>query len=158
VTYADDAVARALGWTAGYPFFIQQLGKHAWNLGVRPPITLAVIKDAIPAAQAALDISIYEVRIQRATDQERRYMRAMAELGEGPYRSGNVARMFGKSTAGASRVRQNLLDKGLVYATENYGYVDFTVPRFDEFMRRYLPYRKPVARKRTGDGRKRRDA
>jgi hypothetical protein len=100
----------------------------------------------MPAAQQTLDSSIYEVRVQRATDQERRYMRAMAELGTGPYKSGDVAAQLGRKTSELSTVRQRLLDKGLVYATEEYGYVDFTIPRFGEFMVRYLPFR-PTRRK-----------
>jgi len=131
--------ALALSWTGGYPFYIQQLGKHVWNLADRSPIATTNIEAAMPAAQAALDTSIYELRIQRATDQERRYMRAMAELGEGPYKSGAVAAALGRTTAAVSMIRQRLLDKGLVYATEDYGYVDFTVPRFGEFMVRYMP-------------------
>jgi hypothetical protein len=70
-------------------------------------------------------------------------MRAMAELGEGPYRSGAVAGKLGKTTGAVSVIRQRLLDKGLAYATEDYGYIDFTVPRFAEFMRGYMPYRAP---------------
>jgi len=143
VEYDEDAVTLALSWTAGYPFYIQQLGKHAWNLAEKSPIASANIEAAMPAAQAALDSGTYEVRIQRATDQERRYMRAMAELGQGPYRSGAVAAALGRKTAAVSMIRQRLLDKGLVYATEDYGYVDFTVPRFGEFMVRYMPYRAP---------------
>lgn len=143
VEYAEDAVELALSWTGGYPFYIQQLGKHVWNLADRSPIATTNIEAAMPAAQAALDTSIYELRIQRATDQERRYMRAMAELGEGPYKSGAVAAALGRTTAAVSMIRQRLLDKGLVYATEDYGYVDFTVPRFGEFMVRYMPYRAP---------------
>jgi hypothetical protein len=153
VKYAEDAVELALSWTEGYPFYVQQLGKHAWNLADRSPITAAHIEAAMPAAQTALDSSIYEVRVQRATDQERRYMRAMAELGEGPYRSGAVAAALGKKTAAVSMIRQRLLDKGLVYATEDYGHVDFTVPRFADFMARYVPYRASrPARKRKGAG------
>lgn len=152
VEYTDEAVAQALGWTAGYPFYIQQLGKHAWNLADRSPIGFADIEAAMPAAQAALDTSIYEVRIQRATDQERRYLRAMAELGEGPYRSGDVAGKLGRKTTDVSMIRQRLLDKGLVYATEDYGHVDFTVPRFGEFMARHTAYRPP----RPAKGRQRR--
>jgi hypothetical protein len=91
VDYEEDALALALPWTGGYPFYIQQLGKHAWNLAESSPITRRDVKAAMPIAEAALDTSIYEVRIQRVTDRERRYMRAMAELGEGPYRSGDVA-------------------------------------------------------------------
>ena len=143
VEYGEDAVTLALSWTAGYPFYIQQLGKHAWNLAEKSPIASANIEAAMPAAQAALDSGTYEVRVQRATDQERRYMRAMAELGQGPYRSGDVAAALGRKTAAVSMIRQRLLDKGLVYATEDYGYVDFTVPRFGEFMVRYMPYRAP---------------
>lgn len=152
VDYNKGAVASALDWTGGYPFYIQQLGKHAWNLAERSPITTETIEAAIPAAQSALDSSIYQVRVQRATDAERQYMRAMAELGTGPYRSGNVARKIGKSTTAVSQIRQRLLDKGLIYATEDYGHVDFTVPRFDEFMRRHMPYR-PPKRKRNRSAR-----
>ena len=153
VVYTDDAVELALSWTEGYPFYIQQLGKHAWNLAKGSPIGRRDIEAAMPAAQAALDSSIYEVRVQRATDQERRYMRAMAELGKGPYKSGGVAVKLGRTTAAVSMVRQRLLDKGLVYATEDYGYVDFTVPRFAEFMIRYMPYRAPRPARRAKRGR-----
>jgi AAA ATPase domain len=149
VDYEEDAVVRALDWTGGYPFYIQQLGKHAWNLAESSPITRADVEAAVPIAQAALDTSIYEVRIQRVTNQERRYMRAMAELGEGPYRSGEVAAKLGRRTSEASMTRQHLIDKGLIYATEDYGHVDFTVPRFDEFMRRHMRYRAPSRTKPT---------
>jgi AAA ATPase domain len=143
IEYAPDALAKALKWTAGYPFYIQQLGKHAWNLATASPITADDIERAMPVAQAALDKSIYEVRMQRATEGERRYMRAMAELGEGPYRSGQVAEKVGQAVTQASPTRQQLLTKGLIYATEDFGYVDFTVPRFAEFMRRSMPYNAP---------------
>jgi AAA ATPase domain len=146
VGFDKDAIAAALEWTAGYPFYIQQLGKHAWNLASDSPISLQVIERAKPAAQAALDQTMYEVRMQRATNTERRYMRAMAKLGTGPYRSGDVARAAGKLTTTLSPVRQSLLEKGLIYATEDYGHVDFTVPRFDEYLRRQLPYRPPRQR------------
>jgi hypothetical protein len=137
VDYGATAVRAALAWTGGYPFYIQQLGKHAWNIAASSPIGSNVIAAAIPAAQGALGSSIYQVRLQRATEAERRYMRAMAELGAGPYRSGNVARMDGTSTSALSQIRQRLIDKGLIYATEDYGHVEFTIPRFDEFMRRH---------------------
>lgn len=151
VDYLPEAVTLALSWTGGYPFYIQQLGKHAWNLADGSPITAEDVEAAMPAAQTALDTSIYEVRVQRATDQERRYMRAMAELGPGPYRSGDIATRLGRKTSEVSMIRQRLLDKGLMYATEDYGHVDFTVPRFGEFMARYMPYRAPRS-PRTGRG------
>jgi hypothetical protein len=149
VAYADDAVELALEWTEGYPFYIQQIGKHAWNQAAASPITRADVEEALPAAQAALDRAIYEVRVQRATANERKYMRAMAELGDGPYQSGAVARKLGQISTAVSPVRQRLLSKGLIYATEDYGYIDFSVPRFAEFMRRYMPYQAPRRRRRT---------
>lgn len=148
IEYEDAAVERALKWTEGYPFYIQQLGKHVWNLATSSPITEEVVEEAIPVAQAALDSTIYEVRIQRTTNKERSYLRAMAELGDGPYRSGEVAKLLGQKVSGVSLIRQQLLDKGLIYATEEWGHVDFTVPRFAEFMRRLLPYEPPRSHKR----------
>src|SRR3954469_770309 len=71
VDYDSDALSAGLAWTGGYPFYLQQLGKHAWNLAERSPIDAAVIAAAIPVAQAALDSSIYQVRVQRATEAER---------------------------------------------------------------------------------------
>lgn len=149
VDYESGAVDLALEWTRGYPFYIQQIGKHAWNLAATSPITAANVQDAIPIAQAGLDSSTYEVRIQRATAEERRYMRAMAELGEGPYKSGLVAGELGRKTTEVSMTRQHLIDKGLIYATEDYGHIDFTVPRFDEFMRRHMPHQVPAKRLTT---------
>jgi hypothetical protein len=147
VAYADDAAELALEWTRGYPFYIQQIGKHSWNRATDSPITRADVEQALPAAEAALDRAIYEVRVQRATANERKYMRAMAELGDGPYRSGAVARKLGQRSTAVSPVRQRLIDKGLIYATEDYGYIDFSVPRFAEFMRRHMPY-SPSRRRR----------
>lgn len=140
VAYEPDAVGRTLEWTAGYPFYIQQLGKHAWNTATTSPITLADVEAAIPSAVAALDSSLYRVRIQRASPAERTYLRAMAELGDGPYRSGDVAKALGRPTSAFSSLRQDLIDKGLVYATADYGHIDFSVPRFAEFMRRYMDH------------------
>lgn len=140
VEYEPAAVERALEWTAGYPFYIQQLGKHAWNLAPESPITLADVEAAIPSAVAALDSSVYDVRIQRASPSERVYLRAMAELGDGPYRSGDVAGLLNRPSTAASSLRQDLIDKGLIYATEDYGHIDFSIPRFDEFMRRYMDH------------------
>ena len=149
VDYADEAVELALRWTQGYPFYVQQIGKHAWNQATASPITRVDIEEALPAAQAALDRAIYEVRVQRATANERRYMRAMAELGDGPYRSGAVARKLGQASTAVSTVRQRLIDKGLIYATEDYGHIEFSVPRFAGFMRRHMPYRAPRRKRRS---------
>lgn len=151
VAYDEDAIELALEWTEGYPFYIQQIGKHAWNQAADSPITRDDVKHALPAAEAALDRAIYEVRVQRATANERKYMRAMAELGDGPYRTGAVARKLGQPSTALSTVRQRLIDKGLIYATEDYGHIDFSVPRFAEFMRRHMPFQAPRRRRRRSE-------
>jgi hypothetical protein len=151
VGFDGDALETALAWTDGYPFYIQQIGKHAWNRATSSPISNSDVEAALPAAQAALDRTIYEVRAQRATEGERRYMRAMAELGGGPYRSGLVADMLAQAAGALSTTRQRLIDKGLIYATDEYGYVEFSVPRFDEFMRRYLSHEPPAGERPGAD-------
>jgi hypothetical protein len=145
-SYNEAAIALTLELTQGYPFYIQEYGKHIWNLARSSPITPKDVETARPRAEEALDRGIYEVRIQRATQKERRYLRAMAELGSGPYKVGAVAKAMGSTTTALSTIRQKLLDRGLIYATEDYGHIDFTVPRFDEFMRRHMTYRRPSAR------------
>ena len=152
--FEANAVERTLELTKAYPFYLQEFGKHIWNLAPSSPITRADVDSAAPRAEEALDRGLYEVRIQRATHKERRYLRAMAELGAGPYKAGAVAKAMGATTTTLSTIRQKLLDRGLIYATEDYGYLDFTVPRFDEFMRRHMPYKAPPAR--SGQARPRR--
>jgi hypothetical protein len=144
--FEPDAVTRTLELTQAYPFYLQEFGKHIWNLAPASPITRADVDRAGPRAEEALDRGLYEVRIQRATLKERKYLRAMAELGAGPYKAGAVAKAMGTTTTTLSTIRQKLLERGLIYATEDYGYVDFTVPRFDEFMRRHMPYKAPPGR------------
>jgi AAA ATPase domain len=147
-SYNEQAIGRALELTQGYPFYLQEFGKHIWNLAPSSPITRGDVDHAAPRAEESLDRGIYEVRIQRATVKERRYLRAMAEPGPGPYKVGAIAKAMGSTTTALSTVRQRLLDRGLIYATEDYGHVDFTVPRFDEFMRRHMPF-KPAAPRTT---------
>jgi AAA+ ATPase superfamily predicted ATPase len=142
-TYEESAIERTLTLTGGYPFYIQEYGRHIWNLAPESPIAVEDVERAAPHAEQSLDRGVYEVRIQRATQKERRYLRAMAELGSGPYKVGEVARTMDSTTTALSTIRQKLLDRGLIYATEDYGHIDFTVPRFDEFMRRHMNYRRP---------------
>lgn len=145
-TYEEQAIERTLELTQGYPFYLQEFGKHIWNLAQSSPITVRDVDAAAPRAEESLDRGIYEVRVQRATVKERRYLRAMAELGRGPYKVGAVAKAMGSTTTALSTVRQKLLDRGLIYATEDYGYIDFTVPRFDEYMRRHMPFKAATSR------------
>lgn len=139
VEFEDAAVARILELSEAYPYFLQEYGRHVWQVAKESPIGLGDVEQADPNVQADLDEGFFSVRFERATGAERRYMSAMAALGNEPQESGQVAQRLGHSDpAQASVVRANLIDKGLIYSPE-YGLVDFTVPHFAAFMRRNFP-------------------
>ena len=91
VTYDAGAVVEVLKQTRGYPYFLQEWGKHSWNVAVGSPIETRDAERATVEALAELDASFFRVRFDRLTPAEKRYMRAMAELGPGPHRSGDIA-------------------------------------------------------------------
>lgn len=135
VTYTDEALATLLHEAKGYPYFIQEFGKHAWNIAQTSPITEDDAINASISATEALDDSFFKVRMDRATTAERDFMKAMSSLGEGPYRTAEVAAALGKQVSSIGPVRATLIKKGFVYSPEH-GQVAFTVPLFDEYIRR----------------------
>jgi hypothetical protein len=139
VEYEDAAVNRILELSEGYPYFLQEYGRHVWQAAAESPIRAGDVERAHPLVLADLDEGFFTVRFERATDAERRYMAAMAALGDGPQQSGQVAKRLGYADTGKTSVtRSNLIEKGLIYSPE-YGLVDFTVPHFGDFMRRNFP-------------------
>ncbi len=126
--------------TGGYPYFIQELGWAAWNVAERtPPITTEDVTDAIDHYLAKLDSSFFRVRLDRATELQTAYLRAMAELGPEPQKASDVAALLHReSTQLGPPTRAELIDMGLLY-TPSHGYAAFTVPHFDQFMRRAVP-------------------
>jgi hypothetical protein len=135
---AHDAVAHILAVTRGYPYFLQEWGKQCWEAAARCPITAADVDIASPTAIAALDGSFFRVRFDRLTPSEKRYLRGMAELGEGPCASTAIAELLGRKPSSLGPVRASLIAKGMIY-TPGYGQTAFTVPLFDAFMRRAMP-------------------
>jgi hypothetical protein len=93
---------------------------------------------AEPLIHEQLDEEFFRVRFEKATDREREYMAAMADLGEGPHRTSRVAERLGRSQPYTSPQRDSLIKKGLIYSPDR-GQVDFTVPKFSPFMRRCYP-------------------
>ena len=132
------AVERIVAETHGYPYFIQEWGKHAWDAAVAPPITERDVERASASAIAALDESFFRVRLDRLTPAERRYLRAMAELGPGPSRSGDIAEVLGKKVTSLGPTRNQLIAKGMIWSPAH-GDTAFTVPLFDQFMKRIMP-------------------
>lgn len=135
VSYDGAAVSAVVEYTEGYPYFIQEYGKLLWDLTDRPPITLEDVRNARAAVEAKLDGSFFRVRAERTTELELRYMRAMAELGPEPQPAKDVAAPLGRTSEQLGPTRSRLIDKGLLY-TPGHGLAAFTVPQFDQYMRR----------------------
>jgi hypothetical protein len=134
----EDALRSIVKKTQGYPYFLQEWGKHAWDTASKSPITAADVKRASAGAVAALDESFFRVRFDRLTPTERVYLRAMAELGPGPHRSGDIAEQLARKVTSLGPTRNQLISKGMIWSP-NHGDTAFTVPLFDEFMRRIMP-------------------
>jgi hypothetical protein len=138
VEFVPAAVDEIISQTRGYPYFLQEWGKRAWETAAVSPITLEVVQLASTEAVAALDESFFRVRFDRLTPTEKRYLRAMAELGPGPHRSGDIAEALGRKVTALAPLRNGLIGKGMIWSP-NHGDTAFTVPLFDEFMKRIMP-------------------
>ena len=133
-----DAIERILTSTRCYPYFLQEWGQRSWETAEISPIQSGDVDSATNTAVAALDESFFRVRFDRLTPQEKRYLRAMSELGSGPHRSGAIADCLKREVSSLGPVRSSLIVKGMVWSP-SHGDTAFTVPLFDEFMRRIMP-------------------
>jgi hypothetical protein len=139
VRWTSDAVLRVVEVTEGFPYFLQEFGSEAWDAADGPDtIDLGDVERSIPVATAELDDGFFRVRTGRTSDPERAYLRAMAELGPGPVRSGQVAALLGKKTTALGPTRDGLIKKAVCYSP-CWGEIDFTTPMFDTFMGRWIP-------------------
>lgn len=137
-TVADDALDAIVAATSGYPYFLQEWGKHAWRVADVFPIDLADVRQATVEATKALDQNFFRVRFDRLTRREQEYLRAMAELGAGPHRSGDIAKLMKRKVENLGPLRSGLVRKGMIYSP-SHGDTAFTVPLFEEFMKREVP-------------------
>lgn len=138
VKIEEDALSRILQETQRYAYFLQEWGKHAWDTAAKSPITIHDVESASRNAVAALDESFFRVRFDRLTPVEKTYLRAMAELGAGPHRSGDIAQLLDRKVTSLGPIRSQLIAKGMVWSP-SHGDTAFTVPLFDQFMRRIIP-------------------
>lgn len=137
VRFTAEAIQEILSQTHGYPYFLQEWGKHSWDIAVVSPITQDDAGRATAAALAELDGSFFRVRFDRLTPAEKKYLRAMADLGPGPHRSGDIADKLGKKVTTVAPTRNSLISKGMLYS-RSHGDTAFTVPLFDGFMKRIM--------------------
>jgi hypothetical protein len=140
--FTPEAITEIIRQTMGYPYFLQEWGRHAWNVADASPISRGDARRATILALAELDAGFFRVRFDRLTPTEKRYLRAMAELGSKPQRSGDIAECLGKAVTAVAPVRNGLIAKGLIYSPAH-GDTAFTVPLFDGFMKRIMPERAP---------------
>lgn len=138
VSFEEDALKRILHETQCYPYFLQEWGKHSWETAAASPIRSQDVDLASRTVVAALDESFFRVRFDRLTPAEKRYMRAMAEIGPGPHRSGDIAEQLRRKVTSLGPTRNKLIAKGMIWSP-SHGDTAFTVPLFDEFMRRIMP-------------------
>ena len=138
VEFEDRALQAILAATECYPYFLQEWGKQAWDYASGSPITLTDVRGAQQIVTADLDAGFFQVRLDRLTPVEQRYLRAMAELGPGPHRSGDVAKALKIKVESAAPVRAGLIKKGMVYSPAH-GETAFTVPLFDAYLKRVIP-------------------
>jgi len=135
VEFEDAAVAKVVESTQGYPYFLQEWGYHLWNRASTSPIPASLVDDVTPAVTANLDRNFFLVRYDRLTPKEKEYLYAMARLGTGPHRSGDIAAELGVKVESVAPRRSGLIAKGMIYSPAH-GDTAFTVPLFGEFMLR----------------------
>jgi hypothetical protein len=149
VAFDDAAVVEMLRVTECYPYFLQEWGFHVWNAAPTSPIRRIDVEHAKPDIMAHLDANFFRVRFDRLTALQQKYLRAMAQLGPGPYKTGDIAATLGVRAAAIATIRQQLIDKGMVWS-QRHGETAFTVPMFDTFIKRQMPVferHKPKRRK-----------
>ena len=136
--FSAAALVEIYAQTKGYPYFLQEWGSQSWNAAPQTPIEVQVVRQASNQAIANLDQSFFRVRFDRLTPREKDYLRALAELGNKPQRSGEIAQLLGMKSESVAPLRAGLIGKGMIYSPQH-GDTAFTVPLFDEFMKRIMP-------------------
>ena len=143
VAFEPSALNEVFRLTKGYPYFLQEWGYQAWNLAAASPITLHVVKAATATVIPRLDKNFFRVRFDRLTPSEKNFLLAMAELGPGTTRSGDIADNLQVKITSLGPVRAKLIKKGMIYSPAH-GELAFTVPLFDEFMIRTMQKNKTM--------------
>lgn len=139
VSFTTEALDEIFRVTQGYPYFIQEWGYQSWNTSLEPVIDLETVRMVEDRVVQRLDKNFFRVRFDRLTPMEKRFLRSMAQLGKGPFRTGDVAAMHNVDNKGMGPLRSRLIKKGMIYSP-SHGELDFTVPMFDAFMRRAMDH------------------
>mgnify|MGYP000571285382 CR=1 FL=1 len=139
VNFTKEALNEIIRVTEKYPYFIQEWGYQCWKIAKESPINIDDVKQASNEAISRLDKNFFRVRFDRLTPKEKEYLRAMAELGQGPHKSGDIAGLMGVNSQNVAPYRSSLIRKGMIYSPQ-FGLTDFTVPLFVGYMKRAMPF------------------
>ncbi|GAA1493773.1 ATP-binding protein [Curtobacterium herbarum] len=133
--FTSGALDELLGAANGYPFFLQTYGKAVWELAPDRVIDAMSAMAGIEEGNADLDQGFFPARWDRTTPLERRYLNAIVAVSGNTASTASIAAALEKPASSLSPVRQSLIDKGIIFS-ERRGYVSFTVPNMDAFIRR----------------------
>src|SRR5262249_33551542 len=137
VELQSAALGEIVRASQGYPYFLQEWGYHAWNVAPQSPITTQDVFLAAPLVEKRLDENFFLVRFDRLTPKEKEYLHAMADMGPGPHRSGDIANKLGVKVESVAPRRSGLIAKGMIYSPAH-GDTAFTAPLFDDYLRRAM--------------------
>jgi hypothetical protein len=135
VAFENAALQEIVRVAEGYPYFLQEWGYLTWNIARASPITAEDVIAASPIVEKRLDENFFLVRFDRLTPKEKEYLHAMADMGPGPHRSGDISLKLGVKVESVAPRRSGLIAKGMIYSPAH-GDTAFTVPLFDQFLRR----------------------
>lgn len=138
ISYSNAAVDKIIQITKGYPYFIQELCHTVWEYTDADQIELEDVNRVTPTFLEHLDKSFFIMRYERCTKKEHDFLFAMLRCGDLPCTISNVALQLKKRVNSISPTRAQLINKGIIYST-GHGEIDFTVPLFDEYLRRINP-------------------
>lgn len=133
ITYTEEALKEIYKITEGYPYFIQQFCFIISNK--YKEVGLTIVKNMEELFFKELDKNFFKVRFDKCTSKEQEFLFAMVKCGKLPCTVANVTHILNKELKNISPIRAKLINKGLIYATR-YGEIDFTVPKFKEFLKR----------------------
>lgn len=136
VEFNRPALTALLEASGGYPYFLQEYGKAAWEVSLGPTILADDARAAVTLGLERLDQGFFSSRWERATKAERRVLVAMAADNDAPSGVSEVARRMGVELSGLSPYRNRLIRKGLIFAPEH-GMLAYTVPGMAAFVHRH---------------------
>ncbi|WP_217498812.1 ATP-binding protein [Leifsonia sp. C5G2] len=137
VEWRPEALALALDTARGYPYLVQLIGDAAWTAAGRPdPGAWIELPHVLAGREAMQDDmeALFRARWSNATDMERDFMTAMAQLGDGSVRRIDIAERLGVTSASLSVPRDRLLNRGFIQASRR-GALEFTIPGFADYIR-----------------------